>query len=475
VANADAPAIAANRFGLGARPGELAQIGSEYRGWLSAQLRGGPLQINDPQLRSSTEILAQVLDIKREQKAARQAVAKTVVTAMEEKPTANVNDPVMKLGELYRPIYVAESVARVRTAVSTERPFVERLTQFWTNHFAVSIDKNAVVGLAGSFEREAIRPFVLGSFTNLLVAAESHQAMLLYLDNHLSVGPTSRVARLRERRRQDRPFGINENLAREILELHTLGVNGGYTQTDVTTFAQVISGWSISGYGPLSRGEAGGFVFRTELHEPGAKTVLGKRYADDGFAQGEAVLRDIAAKPATARFIATKLARHFVADEPSERTISRIARAFVKSSGDLPTVYNALIDSPEAWSQPRAKYKTPSDYVISTYRGLQLPTVAGRKIVGSLDVLGQRSYSPGSPAGWPDRSADWDGASALLKRIQWAEAVAQKVGSLRDAIALGPELLGNTLSDATRTAIGRAASPTQALTLLLTAPEFLRR
>jgi uncharacterized protein (DUF1800 family) len=475
VSNANEPAIAANRFGLGARPGELAHIGSEARGWLSAQLRGGPLQINDPQLRSSTEILGQAIDIRRQQKASRQARAGAVATAMENKPDAQAFDAVMKLGDLYRPIYLSEVTARTRTAVSTDRPFVERLVQFWTNHFTVSIDKHMVLGLAGSFEREAIRPFMLGSFANLLVAAESHQAMLLYLDNYLSVGPSSRAARLRERRNKDRPFGINENLAREILELHTLGVNGGYTQQDVTTFAQVISGWSISGYGPLSRGEAGDFVFRTELHEPGTKTLLGKKYSDEGFAQGEAVLRDIAVRPATARFIATKLARHFIADEPSERTISHIERAFVKSSGDLPTVYNALIESSEAWSQPLAKYKTPSDYVISTYRGLQLPTDAGRKVVGSFDVLGQRTYAPGSPAGWPDRSADWDGASALLKRIQWAEAVAQKMGSLRNAITLAPELLSDTLSSATRTAIGRAASPTQALTLLLTSPDFMRR
>ena len=472
MSDANAPAIAANRFGLGARPGELAHIGSEAQGWLSAQLRGGALQINDPELRRSTDILAQALDIRRHEKAAR---AKIVTTAMESKPDAPAPDNVMKLGDLYRPIYIAEVTARMRMAVSTDRPFVERLTQFWTNHFAVSIDKQAVVGLAGSYEREAIRPHVLGSFADMLVAAESHQAMLLYLDNYLSVGANSRVARLRARRNQNRPLGINENLAREILELHTLGVNGGYTQADVTTFAQVISGWSISGYGPLSRDEAGGFVFRTELHEPGAKTLLGKTYAEGGYSQGEAVLRDIAVKPATARFIATKLARHFVSDQPSERTIARIQKAFLKSSGDLPTVYNALIESSEAWSQPLTKYKTPSDYVVSTYRGLELPTHASRKIVGFFDVLGQRTYAPGSPAGWPDRSADWDGASALLKRIRWAEAIAQKVGSTRNAITLGPDLLGNTLSSGTRTALGRAASPTQALTLLLTAPEFMRR
>jgi uncharacterized protein (DUF1800 family) len=393
-------------------------------------------------------------------------------------PSADAKvDAVMKLGEFYRPIYVAETTARVRVAVTTDRPFVERLTQFWTNHFAVSVDKQIVIGLAGAFEREAIRPNVLGSFADLLVAAETHQAMLLYLDNHLSVGPGSHAARALERRRKDRKLGINENLAREILELHTLGVRGGYTQADVTTFAQVISGWSISGFGPFSRGEVGGFIFRTELHEPGAKTLLGKRYAEDGFAQGEAVLRDLAARPATARFVATKLARHFIGDEPHGRTIGHLERAYLKSGGDLPTIYRAMLETSEAWSEPFTKFKTPSDYIISTYRGLALPVPenGARRVIRSFEALGQRTYSPGSPAGWPDRSADWDGASALLKRIQWAEAVAQKVGGIRDAIALAPELLGNNLSGATRTAISRAASGTQALTLLLTSPEFLRR
>lgn len=472
----NASVIAANRFGLGARPGELARIGNDARGWLAAQLGGGPVQINDPGLPRSTDVLARVLEIRRQEKQVRDAAASVVPTAME--PAGNEKtDAVMKLGEYYRPIYNAECTARVRAAITTDRPFVERLTQFWTNHFAVSADKQIIAGLAGAFEREAIRPNVLGSFADLLISAETHQAMLLYLDNHLSVGPTSRAARLIERRRKDRKLGINENLAREILELHTLGANGGYSQKDVTTFAQVISGWSISGFGPMSRGEPGGFTFRAELHEPGMKTLLGKRYSDEGFAQGQAVLRDLAARPATARFVATKLARHFIADETRGRTTAHIERAYLKSDGDLPTVYRAMLDSAEAWSAPLTKYKTPSDYIISTYRGLQLPISGdgGLKVRGSFNALGQRIFSPGSPAGWPDRSADWDGASALLRRIQWAEGIAQKIGAARNAMELAPELLGESLSDATRTAIARAASGTQALTLLLTAPEFMRR
>jgi uncharacterized protein (DUF1800 family) len=474
-------AIAANRFGLGARPGELASIGADPRGWLAAQLKGGVPQIADSGgLRSSSDILSETLELRREEREMRRANKRQANAG--NAPTADSEDTkkalraVLKLPKIYRPIYAAEVTARLSHAVSTDRPFVERLTQFWTNHFAVSIDKIAVLGLAGTLEREAIRPHVLGTFTDLMLAVEQHPAMLLYLDNHLSVGPNSRAARVMTRRRSDRQVGINENLAREILELHTLGVDGGYTQKDVTTFAEVITGWSIGGGdGARKRGEPGKFMFRPEVHEPGAKTVLGKSYRQDDVGQGVAVLRDVAAKPATAKFIATKLARHFISDEPPPQAVARIEKAFLHSRGDLPTVYRALLDSPESWQTPLAKYKTPNDYVISTFRGLALPVQGRQSGLAAFELLGQRTWSPGSPAGWPDRSADWDGASALMKRIEWADAVGQRVGARSNAADLAPNLLGDTLSTDTRTAIARAASGAQAVTLLLTAPEFLRR
>ena len=340
----------------------------------------------------------------------------------------------------------------------------------------MSVDKPLVLGIAGSFEREAIRPHVLGNFSDLLLAAEQHPAMLLYLDNHLSAGPNSQAARRASRRGAAVRLGINENLAREILELHTLGVNGRYTQADVTTFAQVISGWSIGGgSGRLASGEPGRFLFRAELHEPGAKTLLGTRYADEGVGQGEAVLRDLAQRPATAQHIATKLARHFVADEPPPAAVDRLAHAFLQSHGHLPTVYRALIDTPDAWAQPLTKYKTPSEYVISTHRGLSLPVAHEARALAGFELLGQRTYSPGSPAGWPDRSADWDGSSALLKRVELADVMGQRFGTRYSAPELAVELLGDTLGTATRTALEHAASAAQALTLLLAAPEFLRR
>ncbi|HEY6516696.1 MAG TPA: DUF1800 domain-containing protein [Steroidobacteraceae bacterium] len=466
-------AIAANRFGLGARPGELAAIGGSGPDWLRAQLDGPAPQIAGDGLQSSASVLTQVYDLRRAIRAARIGGAGA---ANDGGASTAAIGAFKKLGQLVRPIYVVEASARFRESVSTARPFVERLTQFWANHFAVSADKSVVPALAGSYEREAIRPYVLGNFNDLLLATERHPAMLLYLDNQLSMGPDSRAARNIARRNPERKSGINENLARETMELHTVGVDGGYTQTDVTAFSEVLTGWSIAGPDGWRTGaQPGTFLFRAPMHEPGSKVVMGRRYADSGYQQGVAVLHDLASRPATARFIATKLARHFIADDPPPSAVDRMAAAFAQSGGDLPTVYRALIASPEAWQHRVAKFKTPSDFIVSSFRGLQLPVRADKAPIGLFQLLGQRIWAPGSPAGWPDRGADWDGASELLKRIEWADALGQKVGSRRNAMDLAPQMLGRVLSATTREGIARAESAAQAIVLLLAAPEFMRR
>ncbi|HTU66669.1 MAG TPA: DUF1800 domain-containing protein [Steroidobacteraceae bacterium] len=474
-----AAAIAANRFGLGARPGDLDVVARDPRGWLARQLEGAPPVLSDAALQPSARILAQALamrdQVMEQRRAAKQADEEQAKVAA-----------AFKLPAIYRPVYVDEMVARFAHAVRTDRPFLERLTQFWTNHFAVSIDKIAVLGVAGAMEREAIRPRVTGNFADLLLAVEKHPAMLLYLDNHASIGPNSPVAKLAARRRSgsgNRKLDINENLAREILELHTLGVGSGYTQADVTTFAQAISGWSIGGQDVGRRlvrlgvetGTPGEFLFREPFHEPGAKRLLGKSYGDGGSKQGESILRDLAVDPRTARHVSTKLARHFVADDPPAAVVDRLTAAWLESRGHLPAVYAALLDSPESWARPLAKFKTPSDYVLSAYRALGIPVRDGRRALLPFETLGQRNLMPGSPAGWPDTSADWDGSSALLKRIAWADGVAQRLGDARNARELAPQLLGASLSGETATAIARAESGAQAMTLLLASPEFMRR
>ena len=456
-------ATVANRFGYGARPGELASLGSGARDALSAQLHGPPPVIGDG-LKASHQVLAQAIELREQSRGSEVNDATAQVTLG------------MRLRELNRPIYEDEALARFSAAATSQRSFIERLVQFWSNHFAVSIDKVAVLGIAGAMEREAIRPNVLGNFTDLLFAVERHPAMLLYLDNHLSAGPNSPAASAVAKRGNGRTLGLNENLAREILELHTLGVDGGYTQQDVASFAGMITGWSIGGdVGRLRGGDAGKFYFRENFHEPGGKVLLGKTYRQDGIEQGEHALRDLAALPATARHIATKLARHFIADEPPAAVVERLAKVFLGTQGDLPTLYRALIDAPQSWQKSLSKFKTPAEFIYSTYRGLALPVENVRRALGPFEALGQRNFQPGSPAGWPDRSVDWDGSSALLKRIEWADALGQRMGSRFNAARLADAMLGATLGSATRTSIARAQDGAQALTLLLSSPEFMRR
>jgi len=461
-----AAAIAANRYGLGARPGELAGMAGDPRGALRAQLAGGPPLLASQGLVDGATALGEAESLRHALKAVKRGGQADVAAAF------------MKLGQYYRPLYVAEARARLQSAADSERPFVERLVHFWSNHFAVSVDKALVLGLAGPYEREAIRPHVLGRFADLLRASARHPAMLLYLDNAQSIGPHSSAAGAYSRRRSGagaKP-GLNENLAREILELHTLGVDGGYTQADVTEFARVLTGWSIGGgQGRLRGGEPGHYYFREALHEPGARELLGRRYPDGGESQGLAVLDDLARSPATARHLATQLARHFAGDEPPPALIERLAHAYLGHEGELLPVYRALIDAPECWAQPLAKYKTPFEYVASAQRALAVPLPEGQRALAPLELLGQRTWSPGSPAGWPDRAADWDGPSALLKRLEWADQAGQRLGAQRDAAWLAQEVLGGALTAHTHEAITHADSGAQALTLLLGSPEFLRR
>jgi uncharacterized protein (DUF1800 family) len=481
--------IAVLRFGLGARPGDLAAAG-DPRAWLMAQIKGAvPLAGNTP-LAASDQIFTELLsardkfqEMKRE--AAAQSSTDTRSSTDLKAATSAAFNPVR---DAYLPHYRAQVLARAQSAALTTRPFAERLVHFWTNHFAVSADKGAVFGVAGTLENEAIRPHVDGRFVDLLTAVEQHPAMIAFLDNQYSVGKDSDLALLAARRagaarqRVDTPdkpkreFGINENLAREILELHTLGVNGGYTQNDVTTFAQIITGWSIGGgKGRLAGGIPGRFYFRDNLHQPGAKTFMGKTYTESGQRQGEAVLAHLARHPATARFIAAKLVRHFVADEPPPAAVERVERAFLKGGGDLPAVYAALIEAPEAWEPDMRKFKTPEDFVFSTLRALNVSPRQPEEVVRSFDLLGQRQYTPGSPAGWPDTAKSWDGSDALMHRVLWASRVAGRYEQGVDPVDLAASSLGAYARPETVTALRRASSPSQALALLLMSPEFQRR
>jgi uncharacterized protein (DUF1800 family) len=469
--------IAVLRFGLGARNGDLAAAAGDPRNWLRTQTVGVVPLAGAASLAPSDQIFSGILAAREDRQEMKAAASRREAAAHSDtdtKATFNV------LREAYLPHYRAQVLARAQSAALTTRPFAERLVHFWTNHFAISADKGAIFGLAGTLENEAIRPHVNGRFVDLLTAVEQHPAMIAFLDNQYSVGADSAAAQSAAQRSlvstPKRQFGINENLAREILELHTLGVHGGFTQRDVTSFAQIITGWSIGGgRRRLAGGETGRFFFRDNLHEPGEKTFLGKRYPETGQAQGEAVLNDLARHPSTARFIATKLVRHFVADEPPRAAVDRIARAFVKSDGDLPHVYSALIESPEAWAATAHKFKTPEDLVFSTLRALDASPSKADEVIRSFDLLGQRQYTPGSPAGWPDTAKSWDGSDALMHRVLWASRVAERYDRGVDPLDLAASTLGRYARAETLTALRRAASGPQALALLLMSPEFQRR
>jgi uncharacterized protein (DUF1800 family) len=457
--------VAANRLGLGARPGELQRARADARGWLRKQVSGSRTLPEDiRRLPSSADIFKTYSELRRERNDAKSdsEAAKRLLGGLRAK---------------LAPYYLDQVAARYRVAVKTDESFRERLVHFWTNHFAVSADKPQVLALAGTLENEAIRPHVAGRFADMLAAVEAHPAMILYLDNQASIGPASQLAQRRGRRAaaRDRKLGINENLAREILELHTLGVDGGYTQQDVTTFARALTGWSVGTDRFPGGGELGKFAFHDAAHEPGAKTILGTRYGQSGVAQPRAVLSDLARHPATARNIAFKLARHFVADQPPAAAVEHIANAFRDSSGDLPTVHRAVLDIPEAWASHAVKFKTPHELVVSSLRMLDFVPTEPRQVAAPFDLLGQRPYTPGSPAGWPDTATHWDGPDALLKRIEWAGSIAARLAGGGQPLNLGEQSLGAAFNERTRVAIARAASAEQGITLLLASPEFQRR
>jgi uncharacterized protein (DUF1800 family) len=510
--------IALNRFGLGARPGD--DPGENPKRWLVAQFdkyEAVPAAI--AALPASGKVVGDLADyfektrqLRRDlgPRAARQPRAASVPMApapvspemdqamraapaamqdLQKPDAAAAKDPVMEArriaGQQAREAYGAAVAARASTAINSPAPMVERLVHFWANHFAVSADKLETIGLSGTLEFEAIRPHVLGNFRDMLVAVERHPAMLVYLDQAQSVGPNSLAAQVAGKRQgpaAQRRFGLNENLAREIMELHTLGVRTVYTQADVTEFARAMTGWSVSGLGrgqgarlAGTDGPPGSFVFAERLHEPGPRTILGKVWPQQGEDQASAVLDMLAAHPATARHIATKLARHFAGDDPPAPLVARLETAFRKSDGDLPSVYRALIDAPECWVAQPVKFKSPWEWTISAMRGLGAQQMPPTAINGLMTQLGQPVWKPGSPAGWDDVAGSWAGPDAILRRVEAAERMAQRTKDMIDARQRAVELFPGALSPSTAQAIARAESPGQGVALMLSSPEFMRR
>ncbi len=474
----DPALVALNRFGLGTKPGDdLGRIAADPRGYLKAELKQQDIALippDDPRnagLLDSTAAIQASMSAAMERKTARDEKAAAAMQPMAADNPAGPAEakPKPAVPRVEADIYRDEAQARFDRALAATPGFVERLVGFWSNHFCVSVAKSAVVrASAGAFEREAIRPFVLGRFADMLLAVEHHPAMLFYLDNQQSIGPDSRAGKRRGR-------GLNENLAREILELHTLGVGSGYSQADVTSFAGMLTGWTMAGReGRL--GEPGTFVFNANTHQPGKALLLGKAYPGGGMGQAEAALNDIASHPATARHIATKLTRHFIADDPPPAAVARLAAVFTKTDGDLRSVALTLIDMPEAWSTPLAKLRSPLDYVVALRRAIG-PTAGNepQRSLHWLAALGEPLWQPPGPNGFSDQTDAWASAEGLKTRLDIAWQAAKQANEIGNPNEMLASLIGTSVSAETRQAISRAESKQQGLALLLMAPEFQRR
>jgi uncharacterized protein (DUF1800 family) len=430
--------LALSRFGLGARPDELDDARHDPKGWLLAQLEPAPVPDAIAALPSSEDRVAtHASEVLRNREPDRMGLRQTMLE---------------------------EQRARMVARLTSRRPFHERLVAHWSNHFTVSALRPEVRAMAAVHERAAIRPHVLGRFGEMLRASTLHPAMLLYLDNVASIGPSSMAGRYSGR-------GLNENLAREVLELHTLGVDGGYGQHDVEALARMLTGWTLF---DRQLAPSGRTLFFEERHEPGRVALLGRTFGGAGADDAVGALAHLADHPATARHVAHCLARHFCADDPPDGLVEALASRFAATGGDLRALAITLVERPEPWEAPLAKVRTPDDFVTAIGRALQLEDEPESLLQG-LDVLGQVPFTAPSPAGWSDRGEDWVSPASVRSRIDIVQrAVFAYWQSAPDPEALAENLLGPVLSDQTRAAIG-GANRAEALAILLACPEFQRR
>ena len=466
------------RFGLGPKPGGLALAQSDPRGFLLDELHSSYAGVIAAGALQTTRAALQTLFLDHyEKRMAREALAMAppqpgsppggAIEANTADPKPQEAKPKSQEPNAEQKIFREEAMARFLAQTSARSGLVERLVAFWSNHFAVSVAKGGFVrASAGAFEREAIRLHVLGKFADLLIAVEQHPTMIFFLDNQRSIGPGSHAGRLDGK-------GLNENLAREILELHTLGADGGYSQGDVTALARIITGWSFA-EAASETGEPGAFLFKSNWHEPGTQTLLGRTYEQAGRAQGEAALRDLARSPATARHIATKFARHFVADRPPQELVEALTRKFLETDDDLTELCRTLIAHDAAWRAPATKIRTPQEFVIAAIRATDFPLKEPGPVLNVINALGMPLWQPGGPNGFADTASVWASPEQMKLRLDAAAQMAQRVKDVEPMTAL-EAALGEAASRETREAVSRAESRPQALALLFMSPEFQRR
>jgi uncharacterized protein (DUF1800 family) len=441
--------IALNRFGMGAKPGGIIRIRADAKAALVAEL-------NTPNI--------------------------ATITATGLPTYSQVCQAVETDFGVEQAYKERELSARIAKHMLPEIGFVERLVLFFSNHFSMSINKGgAIRATIGQLERDVIRKYVLGSFSTMLIGVMKHPAMLAYLDNADSIGPNSPIG-------QAWGVGLNKNLARELLELHTLGVSGGYTEADVTALANIITGWSYvrgweadgryNGGTPSNRGR---FIFRSTWHEPGTQTLLGTAYSDTGITQGGAALTAMARHPSTAQFIAFKLVRHFITDSPTPALVDPVANAFRTSGGNLKTTALALINLPEAWTLPLTKLRTPYELQIAEMRALnrRYPENDRWPFSEALSALRHLPWERPAPDGYADESVYWIGPDAMRVRMETAQlnawSLQRQVAYPGTAPGLAGGLFNSELSAQSKTAVSGAPDLNNGLATLFMIPEFQRR
>jgi uncharacterized protein (DUF1800 family) len=479
-------AIAVTRFGMGARPGEIDAVAVDPKAWLRAQARPERVPRPTGEFPSGAEGVAAVSEYREAAQQMRRArtapPAATMAPATGMAPTAGMEEEddgipeaVRQAGRALRLRAGQEYLASFQLATSTPDGFAERWVRFWWNHFAIAVNKLVVAPLAGSYERDAIRANAFGRFDDLLVAAESHPAMLVYLDQAQSIGPSSLAGQRR------RAAGLNENLAREILELHTVGADAGYSQADVTEFARALTGWSVRMTNLPQRLYTGavdgphGFTWVPAIHEPGVRQVMGRSYPQRGGDQTLAILADLAAHPATGRKVARQLAVHFHSDTPPASLVERLETAWTDGGRRLDLLALALIDAPEMWEPEARKFKRPEEFLVSSYRVLGLTPPRIEPVQRTLTALGQQAWYPPSPEGWPDEAAAWTAPDAIIKRLTWAQRFSEATVRDQSPVGLAESALGLRLTEKTRSAVRRAEDRAEAVAILLMSPEFQRR
>ena len=484
-----------NRVGFGARPGDVERVRQQgLATYIERQLR--PEKIDDAEVRGRLASLPTLQLSSRE--LAGEYFAPALIARRNANsrsaPEANTSDPApartpeqMQAARKARQVLVELSEQKILRAAFSERQLEEVMVDFWFNHFNVFAGKGATSNHVTAYERDVIRPHAFGKFRDLLGATAESPAMLFYLDNWQSAGPARPDSGALPRRRAQRDGsafmmnaqrqqrrGLNENYGRELMELHTLGVDGGYTQQDVVNVARAFTGWTID-----QPRLGGGFRFDERLHDDGEKIVLGQRIkAGGGKSDGERVLDILASHPSTATFIATKLARRFVADDPPAALVTRAAATFRDTGGDIREVLRTILTSPEFFAAAayRAKVKTPFEFVVSAVRATGSDVFEAEPLVQAVRQLGMPLYMCQPPTGYADRADAWVNTGALLNRMNFAmQLVSGRMRGVRSGSASGSEALGGDVSAATTATIAKAGDPRQIAALTLGSPEFQRK